>query len=85
MTDLIKEKLKVLLEGLQIHPDKFKLYESQPIKNLQQRTQKLMQLQKLIKGKTVMIEAENNQLSQMIPGLKGERPEEETKANKIWN
>lgn len=44
-----------------------------------------MELQKLIEGKTAMMEDKNNKLSSMMSGLKGERLKEEIKANKIWD
>lgn len=77
---MIKEKLKVLLEGLQVHLEEFKLHKSQPIGDSQQRTQKMKKMKEPIKGETAMMEAENKKLSQTISGLKGGRQKEETEA-----
>ena len=82
MTDPIKEKLKVLLGGLEAHLQEFKLYEFQPIEDQQRRTQKLMELQKVIERSTTMMENENNKLSQTTSGLKGERFKQETSLKK---
>ena len=84
MTDLVKERLDVLLESPQLHLKEFKEYESQPTKDPKQRAQKMMEVQELIEGKKAMMKDENNKLPSMISESKDERSKEETEAYKIW-